>query len=219
MILLRYVVGPIQTNCYVVGDEATGEVLVIDPGDSGPELVAALRERQLTIRGVFATHHHTDHTAAVHEVLAAVPDATFYMSAIDYPEIALAAPQARAWYGREVTPPRAPDVYLQHGSEIAIGEHRLRALHCPGHTPGSICLAIDDLVFTGDVLFQGSIGRSDFPGGNALELLRSIHAHLLTLPDDTTVLPGHGPASTIGEERKQNPFLQDVPERIATRFG
>lgn len=219
MLLRIYVVGPLQTNCYVVGDEETREVLVIDPGDSGPELLAELATEQLRVTHVFATHHHVDHTAALHEVLTGAPEARFAMSNLDYPSIAEFAPQARQWYGREVTPPRPPDIDLRHGDVLQIGRHALTALHCPGHTPGSICLTGEGMAFTGDVLFQGSIGRSDFPGGNALQLLQSIHQHLLPLADETAVFPGHGPQSSIGTERRQNPFLQLSPEEMAQRFG
>jgi len=220
LVLLRiYVVGPIQTNCYVVGDEETREVLVIDPGDSGPELLEALATDHLQVTHVFSTHHHVDHTAALHEVLTGAPEAQFAMSGLDYPLIAEFAPLAQQWYGREVTPPRAPDIDLQHGDVLRIGRREFTALHCPGHTPGSICLVGDGVAFTGDVLFQGSIGRSDLPGGDGRQLLESIHAQLLPLPDDTAVFPGHGPQSTIGAERTQNPFLQLPPDQMALRFG
>lgn len=214
-----YVVGPLQTNCYIVSDPATGEALVIDPGDMGRALVEAVEERGLRVTGVFATHHHTDHTAAVPEVLEAAPDARFCMSAEDYPRIAEMAGMAQQLYGRPIEPPRAPDRLLAHGDTLPVGEGSLTVLHCPGHTPGSLCLVGDGRVFTGDVLFQGSIGRSDFPGGNGLQLLQSIHEHLLTLPGETEVLPGHGMLSTIAAERERNPFLQAPPEEMAARFG
>ena len=219
MLFQAYVVGPLQTNCYLIGDEQSREVLMVDPGDSGPALLEKCAELDLKVTGVLATHHHTDHTAGLHEVLEGAPEATFYMSALDFPQVAEGAAQASAWYGRPVTPPREPDRFIEHGETIAIGRQRLTALHCPGHTPGSICLVGEGVAITGDVLFQGSIGRSDFPGGNALQLLESIHSQLLTLPDATEVHPGHGPSSSISAERSGNPFLRLPPEQMVRQLG
>ncbi|MDA1003744.1 MAG: MBL fold metallo-hydrolase [Chloroflexi bacterium] len=212
MLLQGFVVGQLQANCFVVGDEATREVMVIDPGDQAAALVEQFTQRDYRVTAVIATHHHLDHTGGIHDLLTALPEARFLMHALDYPAIAESAPSATAWYGHAVTPPRAPDRLLGHGDEIVIGAHRFRALHCPGHTPGSVCIAGEGAVFTGDVLFQGSIGRSDFPGSDGRALIRSIREHLLTLPEDTVVYPGHGAATSIGEERAYNPFLVD-PER------
>ena len=222
MILQMYVVGALQANCYVVGDEQTREVLVIDPGDDAERLLEQLRERELRVTGVFATHSHLDHTGGVHELLEALPEARFYMHRLDYPQIAAQRSGARALMGREVSAPREPDRYLEHGDEISAGRHTFTALHCPGHTAGSLCLyGVHDaedggdggdgggrgVVFTGDVLFAGSVGRSDFPGGDGAQLIASIRQQLLTLPDATTVLPGHNMATTISAEREHNPFL------------
>jgi hydroxyacylglutathione hydrolase len=207
MLLEGYAVGRLQANCFVVGDEAIREVMVIDPGDEGEALLAQLAQQRYRVTTVIATHHHLDHSGAVHELLSALPDARFLMHALDYPLIAESAPGAATWYGHAVTAPRAPDQFLEHGDEFAIGTLRFRALHCPGHTPGSVCIAGEGVVFTGDVLFQGSIGRSDFPGSDGPTLIRSIREQLLTLPDDTTVYPGHGAPTSIGDERAYNPFL------------
>jgi hydroxyacylglutathione hydrolase len=207
VILQGFVVGQLQANCFVVGDETTREVAVIDPGDQAAALLEQFRERDYRVTTVLATHHHLDHSGGLHELLEGLPGARFLMHAVDYPLIAASAPSAPMWYGHAVTPPRAPDRFVEHGDTFAIGGHEARVLHCPGHTPGSICIATDGAVFTGDVLFQGSIGRFDFPGSDGRALIRSIREHLLTLPDDTVVYPGHGPATTIGEERAYNPFL------------
>lgn len=207
MLLQGFVVGQLQANCFVVGDEQTREVMVIDPGDQAAALVEQCTQRDFRVSTVIATHHHLDHTGGIHHLLTALPDARFFMHALDYPAIAESAPTAAAWYGHPVTPPRAPDRLLEDGEEFAIGGHTFRALHCPGHTPGSVCIAGEGVVFTGDVLFQGSIGRFDFPGSDGRALIRSIREQLLTLPDETVVYPGHGPATTIGEERAYNPFL------------
>ena len=210
MILNSFVVGRIQANCYVVGDEESRDVLMIDPGDDAARLVEQLARLDLRPVAVLVTHHHLDHSGQAHELLEAYPGARFYMHRLDYPQIAAAAGSASAWYGHEVTAPREPDRLLEHGDSFAVGSHRFTVLHCPGHTPGSLCVYSDEqegTVFTGDVLFAGSVGRSDFPGGDHDQLIHSIGEHLTTLPDSTTILPGHGPASTVVVEREQNPFL------------
>lgn len=207
MMLQTIPVGRLQANCYVVGDDDTGEVLVIDPGDQAAALAQHLRGESVVVRYVFVTHAHLDHSGGAHELLEAFPDARFVMHPLDHPSIALQAPSAASWYGHAVTPPRAPDVPAEHGGTLEVGRHRFTLLHTPGHTPGSVCLAGEGGVFTGDVLFQGSIGRHDFPGSSGPDLLRSIKHHLLTLPPETRVYPGHGPATTIEDERRHNPFL------------
>lgn len=210
MIRTAFVVGRIQANCFVVGDAQSGEVLVIDPGDDVAEVARELQRRELRPVAVLVTHHHLDHSGQAHELLETYPDAAFYMHRLDYPQIAASAPSAAAWFGHPVTPPREPDRFLDHGDTFAVGRHRMTVLHCPGHTPASLCVYSDferGLVFTGDVLFAGSVGRSDLPGGDHNQLIRSIEEHLTTLPDETVVLPGHGPASTVISERERNPFL------------
>ncbi len=207
MILQAFAVGRLEANCYVVGDEESREVMVIDPGDDAPKLLEYFRARDLRVTTVFATHHHPDHTGGIHELLEALPEATFAMHRLDYPGVAQSASFAAAILGHELTPPREPDRYVEHGDTIEVGRHSFTALLCPGHTPGSLCLYGEHMVFTGDALFAGSIGRSDFPGGDAKQLVESIREHLLTLPDNTTVFPGHNGATTIGDERVVNPFL------------
>jgi hydroxyacylglutathione hydrolase len=210
MILNALAVGRLQANCYIVGDEHTREVLVVDPGDEAPRILAELARLELRPVGVLVTHHHLDHSGGAHDFLAGAPEARFYMHRLDYPRIAEAAGGASSWYGHAIEPPPEPDRFLEDGDTIEVGRHRFTALHCPGHTPGSLCLYNDEedgLVFTGDVLFAGSIGRSDFPGGNFEQLIASIRAKLLALPDSTLVLPGHLGGSTIERERRHNPFL------------
>lgn len=207
MLLQVIPVGRLQANCYVIGDDDTREVTVIDPGDQAPALAEHLRREALTVRFVFVTHAHLDHSGGAHELLEAFPEARFVMHEVDHAAIAAQAPSAPSWYGHAVTPPRPPDLAAQHGGTLTVGRHTFTMLHTPGHTRGSVCLAGEGSVFTGDVLFQGSIGRFDFPGSSGRDLMRSIRDHLMTLPPETAVYPGHGPATTIEDERRYNPFL------------
>jgi glyoxylase-like metal-dependent hydrolase (beta-lactamase superfamily II) len=190
VLIQGFVVGQLQANCYAVGDEQTREVMIIDPGDNAPELLERFREEELRVSVVIATHSHLDHTGGLHELLEGLPEAAFYMHRADYAAIGQQAPSAPAWYGRPVTPPREPDRYIDHGDTIEVGSESFTVLHCPGHTAGHVCIAGGGVVFTGDVLFQGSIGRSDFPGSDGPTLLASIRDHLLTLPDETVVYSG-----------------------------
>jgi len=214
MILERFVVGRLQANCYVVGDEETREVIVVDPGDNGEAVAAEIRARDYRPVGIFVTHAHLDHSGAAHELLEAFPDAEFWMHQDDFEAIDPQRATASSWYGHAITAPRQPDRPLVHGDLVRAGQHTFTALHTPGHTVGSICLAGAGVVFTGDVLFQGSIGRSDFPGGDGPTLIRSIREHLLTLPDETLVLPGHQADTTIAIERAQNPFLTSTRQML-----
>jgi glyoxylase-like metal-dependent hydrolase (beta-lactamase superfamily II) len=211
VILNAIPVGRLQANCYLVGDEESREILVIDPGDEAARVLAYARSESLRIAGVLVTHHHLDHSGQASELLGGAPGARFYMHRSDYPPIAASAPMASAWYGHAVTPPPEPDRFLEDGETVEVGRHQFRVLHCPGHTPGSLCLynsEDDGIVFTGDVLFAGSVGRSDFPGGDHAQLIRSIRERLLTLPGSTLVLPGHLGGTTIERERRFNPFLR-----------
>ena len=208
MILDRFAVGRLQANCYVVGDEATREVLIVDPGDQAAALASEIDARGYRPVAIFVTHAHLDHSGGVHELLEAFPEAAFCMSEEDYLDIAPQNESAQAWYGHAVTVPRGPDRTLTHGEQLEVGALRFTALRTPGHTVGSVCLAGEGVAFTGDVLFQGTVGRSDFPGGDGPTLIRSIREHLLTLPSDTVVLPGHGPQTSVAEEAAHNPFLR-----------
>ncbi len=207
MILIRLVVGPLQVNCFILADEKTKDAIVIDPGDDAGDILRIIREKGLTVRYIVNTHGHFDHVGANR----AVKDATgaeILMHEADAPLLADAADQAIV-FGMHVDNPPRPDRFVGPGDVIAAGEVSLKVLHTPGHTRGGISLLEKGMVFTGDALFAGSIGRTDFPGGDLMTLLRSIKTNLMTLPDDTRVFSGHGPASTIGEERAENPFLNE----------
>lgn len=207
MILTRLVVGPLQVNCFIVADEKSKEAVVIDPGDDAQDILSIIKEKGLKVKYIVNTHGHFDHVGAN----KAVKDATGAQILIhedDAPVLASAGKQSAAFGMNPVSSPPA-DRYVKQGDIITAGEISLKVLHTPGHSPGGICLLEQGVVFTGDALFAGSIGRTDFPGGNLMSLLRSIKTNLMSLPDETKVFSGHGPASTIGEERQENPFLNE----------
>jgi glyoxylase-like metal-dependent hydrolase (beta-lactamase superfamily II) len=205
MILIRLVVGPLQVNCFILADDKTREAVVIDPGDDASDILKIIGEKGLKVRYIVNTHAHFDHVGA-NTAIKEATGAELLLHEADAPVLATVSHQSRSFGMNPVSSPAA-DRLLKHGDIIAAGEVSLKVLHTPGHTPGGISLLEQGMVFTGDALFAGSIGRTDFPGGDLMTLLRSIKTHLMTLPDDTKVFSGHGPASTIGEERRENPFL------------
>ena len=205
MILMRIVVGPLQVNCYFLADDKTKEAVVIDPGDDAQEILKIINEKRLKVKYIINTHAHFDHVGA-NKAIKDATGAELLLHADDAAALATVSKQSRSFGMGPVSSP-VPDRLLKHGDVITAGEISLKVLHTPGHTPGGTSLLEEGIVFTGDSLFAGSIGRTDFPGGDLLTLLHSIRKNLMTLPDDTKVFPGHGPASTIGEERAENPFL------------
>ena len=205
MILTRLVVGPLQVNCYILADEKTKEAVVIDPGDDAREILKLIKDKGLTVKYLVCTHGHFDHVGA-NKALKEATGAMLLVHEDDASLMASASMQSRAFGMNTMSSPKA-DRYVKHGDVIKAGEVSLKVLHTPGHSPGGISLLEQGMVFTGDSLFAGSIGRTDLPGGDLMTLLRSIKTNLMTLPDETKVFCGHGPASTIGEERRENPFL------------
>lgn len=208
MILKTFPVGPLQCNCTVLGDEASGEAMVVDPGDNIPQILALLAKHKLTLKQIVVTHGHIDHVGGALRLKQAT-GAPILLNQNDLPQLEMMEEQAE-WLG--VAPPEVepPDFSADDGMQVGIAGHSATILHTPGHTQGSICLhfAPENLLLAGDTLFAGSIGRTDLPGGDSRLILRSLHDRLLTLPDATRVIPGHGPATSIGEERESNPFLQ-----------
>jgi glyoxylase-like metal-dependent hydrolase (beta-lactamase superfamily II) len=208
MILETFPVGALQCNCTIVGDEATSEAMVIDPGDNIPQILALLARYGLTLKQIVVTHAHIDHVGGAVQLKKAT-GAPVLLNENDLPLLKMMDMQA-GWLG--VAPPEVapPDMSAEEGMVVGIANHSAHVLHTPGHTQGSICLhfAKEKLLVAGDTLFAGSIGRTDLPGGNSRQILRSIHDRLLPLADETRVIPGHGPQTTIGEERESNPFLQ-----------
>jgi len=211
MLLEIRAVEPFLKNGFLLGCETTREAVVIDPGDEVDQLLASVRDRSLTVKHILLTHAHVDHVSGVaraHAVLGAPvalhrDDLFLYESALD---------QAR-FFGLSIERPPAIDRFYGDGPEITFGRYSVRVHHTPGHSPGGVCLQVGETgrdgssLFVGDTLFAGSIGRTDLPGGNYETLIRSIREVLFPLGDDAEVYPGHGPKTTIGRERRTNPFL------------
>jgi len=199
LILRKLIVGPIETNCYIVGSESNRRGMIIDPGASGKKILSSVDELGLDITLIVLTHGHPDHAAAVKEVKKATGA-----------EVAIHTDDAKFMHRLSlvVACPSTPDRLLRDGDSVDVGELHFVVLHTPGHSPGGICLQGWGVVFSGDTLFRGSVGRTDFPSGNHHQLISSIYAKLMVLPDDTVVYPGHGADTTIGAERRTNPFLR-----------
>ena len=201
-------VGPLQCNCSILGDETSLEAIVVDPGDDIPTILSVLDKHNLTVRQIVITHAHIDHIAGAQR-LKRLTGAPILYNQNDLPLVKMMDVQA-GWLGIPTPEVLPPDDTLDDGKRIAIIGLTGSILHTPGHTQGSVCLYLPDqtLLLAGDTLFAGSVGRTDLPGGDTTQLIASIHDRLLTLPDDVTVIPGHGPRTSIGAERDSNPFLQ-----------
>ncbi len=203
-------VGLLRCNCSILGDETSREAIVVDPGADIAAILARVAAHGLTIKQIVVTHAHIDHIAGALSLQQSTGAPVLYNQA-DLPLVAMMDVQA-GWLGIATPEVKPPDASLEHGASVGVAGLSGTVLHTPGHTPGSLCLYLPnhDLLLAGDTLFAGSIGRTDLPGGDTATLLRSIHTHLLPLPEATRVIPGHGPATTIGAEAADNPFLQDL---------
>jgi hydroxyacylglutathione hydrolase len=200
-------VGPLQCNCSVIGDETSHEAMVIDPGDDVHEVLDLIRKHNLQVKQIIITHAHIDHVGGAMKLRTAT-GAPILLNQNDYALLKMLDAQA-AWIGMPSPGKVDIDRSVTTGESVSAGSLTADILHTPGHTEGSICLyfAADKKLIAGDTLFAGSIGRTDLPGGSMQKILHSLHDTVLALPDETLVVPGHGPLTTIGEERETNPFL------------
>ncbi|MCL4516408.1 MAG: MBL fold metallo-hydrolase [Firmicutes bacterium] len=208
MIFKQFILGPMGANCYLIGCEETRAAAVIDPGGEPSEVLAEIKRLGLTLRCVINTHGHVDHIAGNRAVKEAT-GAEILIHAADAPMLTNSRLNLSSFLEDEAGLLAGPpaDRELLDDEVIEVGHLSIQVRHTPGHTPGGICLLAGDALFSGDTLFAESIGRTDFPGGSAETLIRSIQQKLLVLPDETPVYPGHGPMTTIGDEKALNPFL------------
>lgn len=204
MIIKDLVVGPIMANCFIVGCENTRAAAVIDPGADADKILMALARLKLTAKYILNTHGHFDHVGANRRMKDAT-GAEILIHTLDVPMLSCLSASAAAW-GMAAEDSPAPDRTLADGDTVAFGTITLKVIHTPGHTPGGISFSTDGFVFVGDTLFAGSIGRTDFPGGDYDTLLGSIRNKLFLLDEKVNVFTGHGPATTIGQEKRSNPF-------------
>ncbi len=207
MIFEIVVVGPLAVNCVILGCGETREGVVVDAGGDAGQIIAAVERLGLNISQVINTHGHFDHVGANRQVLEHF-NARLLIHERDVPMLERASVVAKA-YGMQVDNSPQPDAFLCDGMEISFGKCRMKVLHTPGHTQGGCCLYLEEekIIITGDTLFADSIGRTDLPGGSHEQLLASIRSKLFILPDDVVAYPGHGPDTTIGHEKKNNPYF------------
>jgi len=207
LLVYQLSVGPLQVNCFLVACAKTREAMIVDPGEEGPRILRLAESNGLAIKKVVNTHGHFDHIGANQAVIEAT-GAELMMHEADLPLLQNARNHAEV-YGLSVTPSPEPDKFLEEGDSFTVGELSFSVFHVPGHSPGSICLLSEGHLFVGDVLFAGSIGRTDLPGGDFDALVEGVREKLFRLPADTTVHSGHGPDTTIGREKQMNPFVGD----------
>jgi glyoxylase-like metal-dependent hydrolase (beta-lactamase superfamily II) len=205
LILEILVVGTLQVNCYIIGCEKTKEAVVIDPGDNHNRILKVLNEKELKLKYIIITHAHFDHVggnAAIKEITGAKiilhKDDNFLFEKLK---------QQAEIFGFDVSPSPPADILVKDGDDIEFGSLKLGVIHTPGHTPGGMSLKIDNAVFTGDTLFNNSVGRTDLPGGSHDYIIKSIREKIFPFSDDTVVYPGHGSSTTVGNEKKYNPYF------------
>lgn len=208
MRILSFAGGPFAENTYLVVCPETGAAVVVDPGAEAGEAVDAVERQGARIEAILLTHAHVDHIEGIPRVRDAAPDAPILLHEADRPLYDAAGQQAAA-FGLSVSELPPPDRFWSHGETFALGGCTFEVRHAPGHASGHVILVAEGegVALVGDVVFRGSIGRTDLPGGDLRTLMRSIREQVLTLPDATRLLPGHGPATTVGDERRGNPFL------------
>ncbi len=206
LIIKRLVVGHLSANCFIVGTRSAGEGMVIDPGGNEPDIIKAIAESSLDIKIIVLTHGHSDHIAALRDIQdrTGAPVAVHTEDA-DFLE---GYGAFSSQFGISYKTPRPPDRLLREGDEINIVGLSLTVVHTPGHTPGSICLLGENLIFTGDTIFRRGIGTTLMPGSSRRQLIDSIHRRVMVLPDETVIYPGHGRETTVGAERRDNPYTR-----------
>ena len=201
------VVGAFQENCWVIGNRRTGEAICVDPGDQPGDILAMAKDMGVVIRCIANSHAHIDHVLGVRGLVEET-GAKFLLHRHDLELLRNTAASAQRWGGVEVPNPPDPDAFLDDGDDIDVDGLKVRVIHTPGHTPGSVSFYSGGVLFAGDTLFAGSIGRTDLPGGDMEQEMSSIVDRLMALPDDTIVLPGHMDQTTIGQERARNPYVR-----------
>ncbi|MCX6826728.1 MAG: MBL fold metallo-hydrolase [candidate division Zixibacteria bacterium] len=208
MLIETVVVGPFEVNCYIVHDAGTKAGVIIDPGGDEPNILERIIEREISPKAILLTHGHGDHIAAVSGLKNRfhIP---LYIGKEDKEMLASPAANISEIFGYEIICP-PPDYLIEDNDIINVGGFRFTVFGTPGHTPGGVCYYIGKFLFCGDTLFYGSIGRADLPGSNYQQLIDSIKKNILTLPDDVICYPGHGPLTTVGTERRTNPFLTGI---------
>jgi len=207
MIQKGLIVGLLEVNCYILGDEDTREAVVIDPGGDENEILEVLNYNKFQLKLIIDTHGHFDHVDA-NQPLKEATGAKIAIHELDAPALSRPSQEALFFTGNRLRTSEA-DILLKEGDFLSFGKYRLQVLHTPGHTPGSISLVLENhtYVYVGDLLFAGSIGRTDFPGGDYNSLINAVRTKIFPLGDNYTVFPGHGPVTTVAQERKYNPFF------------
>jgi hydroxyacylglutathione hydrolase len=206
LIIKRLVVGYLSANCYIVGPKSAGEGMVIDPGGNEQDIIKAIGESGLEIKIIVLTHGHSDHIAALRDIQDRTgAPAAIHIEDADFLE---GRGSFSSQFGISYRTPRPPDRLLREGDEIDVGGFSLTVVHTPGHTPGSICLLGENMIFTGDTIFRRGIGTTLMPGSSRPQLIESIHRRVMVLPDETVIYPGHGRETTVGAERRDNPYAR-----------
>lgn len=203
MILQKIVVGTLECNCYIIADEHTKETLLVDPGDEPDRIIDIISENDLHVKYIVCTHAHFDHVGAVSDMKQETGASIIIHR--DEQEIYRSAREQAALWGFELDVLPEPDMLISEGDILEIGSLKFVIIHTPGHSPGSICLSGEDILITGDTVFAGSVGRTDFYGGDIIQLKKSFK-RLMSFSEEVKILPGHGPETTIGREKKENFF-------------
>lgn len=203
MVVKKFIVGPLESNCYLIVDEHSKETLLVDPGDEPDRIIDIISENDLHVKYIVCTHAHFDHVGAVSDMKQETGASIIIHR--DEQEIYRSAREQAALWGFELDVLPEPDILISEGDILEIGSLKFVIIHTPGHSPGSICLSGEDILITGDTVFAGSVGRTDFYGGDIIQLKKSFK-RLMSFSEEVKILPGHGPETTIGREKKENFF-------------